>query len=178
MVRMVRGSGTGSPGSGTLTSGAGTKRTVNVTPTTWPSTRKRSASDELATVVAYDVVCVLQPGGAPQRFREAPWRLIARDLVFVLLNLWEVPFMFVPIRMNTGDASVWGVLAQVLAVVVSLILTVAVIVSMFLGLPAPILVAIVIIIFVAICNVVQGSYIRESKGTNVKEGTENEAWFL
>jgi hypothetical protein len=126
------------------------------------------------TVYAYDVDPNV-PIAPPVNFASSPIMIILYDLFLILGNIATLPLVFKPWPMPGVDVSIGGSLLQVIALLVSLVITGILLTSLGLGVPAPWIAILLAWIGLAGIKLVQGSTITPPRGRNPKFAKE--AWF-
>jgi hypothetical protein len=132
-------------------------------------------------VLGWDVT---DTGGAGHHlcFRGSPWRLFGRDLRWVFGHLAMVPWIVLPMTYATGtpgakSSGALAVLAQVVMIPFSLVLTVGFLTAAIGGLPPLILAMGILLLFIWIAEKAQGATTREITSPD-SVGKDTEAWFL
>ncbi|BEI79725.1 hypothetical protein CcaverHIS002_0102540 [Cutaneotrichosporon cavernicola] len=130
-------------------------------------------------VLAWDVT---DTGGAGHHlcFRASQWHLLGRDLGWVFAHLNMVPWIVLPMtydKSGPNSSSFLAVIAQVIMIPFSLILTVAFLTSAVVGIPPLILALGVLLLFIWIAEKAQGATTQFVTSDDAV-GTDTEAWFF
>lgn len=126
-------------------------------------------------VLGWDVTDA--PNGYHICFRAAPWRLLARDLRWVLMHVHLLPLMFFPTTYAKTPFRPAAFFGQIAMVLVSLGLTVGMICSAVIGVPPFLVGALVVILFIWLAEKAQGAPTRVVTSDEAV-GDDTEAWFL
>lgn len=140
-----------------------------------------SATASTYPIIAYDVQ-LSHPEhdrNSPPYFRDSPLQILRYDLALILRHASEIPYIFLPLPHNKDkqrDVKFIGIVMQVLFVVVSLVVTGAMIMSFAVGFPTPVLVALVATLVMIGMSKLQGQVRHDCPG--VEDKFEDEAWLL
>lgn len=126
------------------------------------------------TVYAYDVDPNV-PIAPPVNFASSPPMIILYDLFLILRNIATLPLVFTPWPLFGIDASIGGLILQVVAFVVSLVISGVLLASLGLGVPAPWIAMGLAWIGLTGIKLAQGKTIIPPRRTNRKFAAE--AWF-
>lgn len=113
-------------------------------------------------------------------FRSSPWHLLLRDFRWVFGNIGLVPWLVLPTtyaKKKWTPLHIVALVGQVVMLIVSLAITVALIVGAVASIP-PVIVAVgVLLLFIYIAEKAQGSITRVTTSPEAV-GADKEVWFL
>lgn len=131
--------------------------------------------DAKRNVVAWDVVAApSDPNTYPFVFRAAPWRLLVRDLFFLLRNAPLLPAIFFPLT-GGKDIGVVGIVAQIILLATSIPVSSGILSGAVFGIPPFVIALLVLLLVIKVGNWFQGRRLRHSSPPST---SSKEAWFL
>lgn len=118
----------------------------------------------------------------PPEFSQAPWYLILQDLAFILTQIRYLPGVFLPLNLDRGgvfeDLTPFGLLYQIVAVLITLVILPFAASSLIAGFPSPTLVILGIVSVIWLLYLLQGGETIIPVPPNPSGEFKNETWLL
>lgn len=152
------------------------KAKAAATPTTTPS-----GTTTKYPIASWDVQYIIQHNEGPFLFQQSPWKLLSKDVRFTLRTAYEIPAIFLPLSDTRGDIRFLGIIAQVLMLAISLVLSILIVIGAIGGIPFLLIGSVIAtVVFVEVGSALQGATTRQSVAPGVPDApnADKEKWLL